>query len=327
MQKYLFGAILIFWLLISSRECLAENQLEKSQGFSITPFSQEIILENGQVKGDSFIEILNNNDTIATFDLSIIDFGSLGETGGVAFLGSANDLKNKFGLASWLSLEKEIITLKSGETQKIQIKVKNEESLSPGGHYAAVMAKLTDNKNTLSASSSEIAFAPSFASLVFVKKIGGEIYDIKLNDVEFQHGLFDLPDTVKLRFQNIGNVYLVPRGIVKLVDPLGREVMKGIINNESALILPETSRVFSITLKNIAPILLPGKYEILVEYRYDGKDEKVIYTKDVDFMTQTAILAGLIISGLVAGYVWHKRIKKREIGRGAEEKAAKKDTE
>jgi hypothetical protein len=215
-------------------------------------------------------------------------------------------LNNKYGLASWVSLEKDAIVLEPNETQKIKIKIENKESLSPGGHYAAIMAKMDDEKSVSSMSESNIAFDPSFASLIFVRKVGGEIYNLGLKESEIKNSLIGLPSNIRLRFQNSGNVQVVPRGVVKITDPLGREVLRGIINSDSSLILPETFRSYTVALNDVSFAFVPGKYKVSIEYRYDGKDDFTIESKDIDFIPQVAILAGLIILSLLVLYVWYK---------------------
>lgn len=311
----IFAGIFLISTLLSFTNCLAESQ-EENKGFSISPFFQDITLEKNQ-NGASFdVKITNNTQNLAIFKLSLVDFGAMDESGGVAFLAPSDELENKYGLASWVILEKDAIVLEPGETQVARVKIENKESLSPGGHYAAIIAKMDNSQSGSLDESSEISLEPSLASLIFVRKIGGEIYNLILKNSEFQGGIFSLASNIKIRFQNSGNVHLIPRGTVRIIDPLGREVMKGIINNESALILPETFRVFPVPLRKIALAFVPGKYEVLIEYRYDRKDDFVIWSENLDFFPISAMLACLIITGSIAGYGWLKfRKKRRETGR------------
>lgn len=267
---------IFFSLILVSENCLAQVQ-EQDRGFSMSPFFKEIYLEKDQSQENFALEISNDTSYAAIFKLSVLDFGALDESGGVAFLGSSEDLKNKYALASWLSLEKDEISLNSGEKQLLKVMIQNKESLSPGGHYGAVMAKMEIDDSGTGSESSIVAINQSFASLIFVRKIGGEIYNLNLKEQEIEKNLLSLPINVRLRFQNTGNVHATPRGIVKISDPIGREISTGIINGESAIILPETFRKFPTELKNVAVAFIPGKYKVSVSFRFDGKD---------DFMTQ-----------------------------------------
>jgi hypothetical protein len=92
---------------------------------------------------------------------------------------------------------------------------------------------------------------------------------VKLSEVLFSTGL---PMGISLRFQNSGNVDIVPRGRAMLVDPFGRVVAKGIINEDSARILPESFRVYHLKLSPLSAYVLPGPYTVMTEYRFDGQD-------------------------------------------------------
>jgi hypothetical protein len=101
---------------------------------------------------------------------------------------------------------------------------------------------------------------------------------------------------VHLRFQNNGNVHLVPRGVISVTDPFGRVVVKGIINQESALILPETLRVYPVRLDKLATSLVPGRYTLTTTYRYDGKDDFTIVSSQFDFIPPIAIVIVLLLA-------------------------------
>ncbi len=287
---------------------------EKAGEFSIQPFFQEIILENGAERVEFDLEISNQTGLPAVFRLSVLDFGALDESGGVAFLGAESDLERKYGLASWITLEKDAFVANPGEKQIVKATVENKESLSPGGHYAAILVKLENEKNVSEKEqAANIAFNPSFTSLVFARKVGGEIYGLNLKNIDSGENIFWLPNEVKMRFQNSGNVYLVPRGIVKITDPLGRVVRKGIINEGTSLILPETFRVFPVKLKKKAIAYLPGRYRLSVEYRHDEKSDFAIERKNIDFLPLAVILGCLIIIGGF-GYGWREIKRKRKSG-------------
>src|SRR3989344_6522014 len=135
--------------------------------------------------------------------------------------------------------EKDTLTLQPGETGAVRVTIENQDTLSPGGHYGALTFK-TGGDTAGAGAANNIAVEQLFSTLVFVKKIGGEIYDLKLSGQEYENSIVKFGDVLRLRFQNSGNVHLVPRGVAVVTDPLGRRVAKGTINQESALILPET---------------------------------------------------------------------------------------
>jgi len=282
---------------------LAEDSTVK-EGFSMSPFFQEVTLTQDQARTDFALEISNNTNASAVFKLSVADFGALDETGGVSFLGTSVDSMNKYSLASWVSLEKDALVLNQGESQTIKVSIENREALSPGGHYAAIVAQMENEVENSIESESLIALQPSFASLIFVRKVGGEIFGLNLQELDFKPNFFNLSSKVYLRFQNTGNVHLTPRGIITITDPFGRQVYHGIINSESALILPETFRLLPVLLQKRGFIFMPGRYKLAVSYRYDGQENFSVIEKTFDFVPLSAMLACLTI--FVAGGVYAK---------------------
>jgi len=308
-MKKIFTSFLILFLSLGAfaKNCQAEDQ-NIAKGFSVNPFFQEVTLEKDQTESIFNVEIANNTENVAVLKLSVVDFGALDETGGVAFLGDSKNLTNKYGLVSWISLEKDGLVINPGEKQSVKVTIQNKESLRPGGHYAAILAKLDAGENNSDSESSKVALNPSFSSLIFARKIGGEIYGLNLKDQDVTRGIVGLPASVRLRFQNTGNVHIVPRGLASLTDPLGREVARGIINQESALILPETFRVFPTKMREIATAFIPGRYKLSVDYRYDGSDNFTTEQQNIFVIPVIDVWVILIIITIIYAYF---KIKKR----------------
>lgn len=281
----------------------AQNNLG---GLSVDPAFQEITFVQKDTKTDFFVSLTNDTAVSVTLRIAVFDFGNLDESGGVAFLGISNDLGKKYSLASWIHPEKDVITLKPKETQKISVTIENRDSLSPGGHYGALTFK-TEDTSEGDTGGDIISVNQLFSTLVFVKKVGGEIYNLELKESEYKNNLVRFQDTLRLRFQNSGNVHVVPRGVATVTDPFGRTVAKGIINEESALILPETFRVYPVHLGVLAMSFVPGRYTMEIAYRYDGKDDFSITAFQFYFIPPLIILACLIFVACGGYVVWRQR--------------------
>src|SRR5207244_2068642 len=85
--------------------------------------------------------LTNHTMTLQELDLSVRDFGSLNDTGGILLEGS-NRYTQRYGLASWLSLGTDTVVLQPNETRSVPVTVYNRSSLQPGGHYGAVVASV-----------------------------------------------------------------------------------------------------------------------------------------------------------------------------------------
>lgn len=301
-----FLSIIFFVGILFPRESLYAESAPR--GITVSPVFQEIILEQKDTETDFFVSLTNTTETAVTLRITVFDFGSLDESGGVAFLGASNDLEKKYALASWMRPEKDVFMLEPGETKEILVTIENREMLSPGGHYGALTFRAETGAGE-NGTGSIVAINQLFSTLVFVKKIGGEIYGLDLKESEYKSGLVRFQDILRLRFQNQGNVHVVPRGIATVSDPFGRVVAKGILNGESALILPETFRVYPVHLGALAMSFIPGRYTMDIAYRYDGKDDFSTTSLQFNFIPLPAILLGLVLA--VYGWYMIRRRRKR----------------
>ncbi|HCU70900.1 MAG TPA: hypothetical protein DIC35_04100 [Candidatus Moranbacteria bacterium] len=307
-------SILIFaWsiLLGWTGSAFAQNE---SNGFSITPFLKEINVFKDQKEEDFFLEIENNSNLPADVKLSVTDFGSMNETGGILFLDYGKEMNSKYSLAPWIELEKNPFLLEAGGKKSIAVKVINADSLSPGGRYGVILANfesISPEKNGRNNAIGDIKLNSKITSLVFLRKEGGAAYNLQLEKKEKEISLFSLPDSIRLYFENKGNIHLSARGLVSISDPFGREVLRGIINNESRIILPESSKAFPVDLKQNLAAFIPGKYRLSVQYRYDGKDDFDIDEEYFLFFPpeSTAILTIILVaaSGIIFRWRWKRK--------------------
>ena len=310
-MKNLIGASLLFALLwaVSPHAYAASNV----PTVTVSPFLQNVqVQENDQTKPLD-LTLLNTSNQTQTFHLSVLDFGALNETGGVAFASSdSSTLIKKYGLSTWLKLDNDSITLAPGQKTKVGAVINNDSTMSPGGHYAAVIASL-DSENGSKGNTVDIK--QQLSALIMVTKTGGEKYDLSLNNTKFKTSWWHLPTSLVLRFKNPGNVQVVPRGMVKIVAPGGAVVSQAAINEGSGFILPETFRQFPVELQNVGrPKLWPTTYQLQVIYRYDGLEQFAIKTYKVRFINLPVLLvAGLLVLAMAAATMTIiKKLRKRK---------------
>ncbi len=269
-------------------------------GISLSPYEQNITFKATDTQSTYNITVTNNTSTIQELDLTARDFGSLNDTGGVVLEGS-NSYTQRYGLASWMTLGTDTVVLNAGESRNVPVTVENRDSLQPGGHYGAVVASVNSLNDQ---SGNHVVINQQLISLVLVDKLGGERYDLKLDSISQNGNWFNLPSTVRLRFQNPGNVHVIPRGLVRLLSPNGTVISQGIINSESAFVLPESYRELYVPLTPLnKPAPLPGLYHIQVLYRYDG----ISATAHKQFPVHFVNLADYIAIALIILIVWYVR--------------------
>lgn len=245
-------------------------------GVTVSPAFQQVQVQASELQHDLHFTITNNDLSVENIQLTTQDFNALSDSGGLFFVGTnPTALQKKYGLASWLQLPVNSVTVLPKQTVEVTASILNQPSLAPGGHYGALMLGLSSNDS--SGGRNKIAVHPVASSLLFVNKAGGDIHSLKLSSVQASHGLFELPSSVILTFHNDGNTHVVPRGLVTLTSPKGKLVSQGVINESSGLLLPGLDRKLTVALKTVSAASLPGRYKLTVNFRFDGLDQYRTY--------------------------------------------------
>jgi hypothetical protein len=293
-----------------------QAEAQSARGVTVSPAMKEVDINPEDTEVSFTFDITNRNLAAITAKLSSIDFGSLDESGGIAFIGSANDPKStRYGLHEWLSFSTDTVTVQPGRTQTVTAMVANRTSLAPGGHYGAIV--ITPVKEDPQAKSTKVELVPSSSVLVFARKVGGEVYDLQISRMDAGGSWFRRPQEAAVRFQNAGNVHVVPRGIVSMRDPRGRVIARGIINTDSGAILPESFRRYTVPLETVGSSWFPGKYSVVAQWRYDGQEsfkESVVefYYIGAFFYLLIAILCFIVLCIVVIKYkLWRKLFHRR----------------
>lgn len=297
-KKILLSALLIVLIVVA--EAPQAWAASSRPLVTIAPFLQQVQIAPTDSLKNFDIKVTNDSKSTLAFHLSVVDFGSLDETGGLVFAGSnTSALTKKYGLAPWLQLSTSDLSLAPDQTAKVTATIINDTKLQPGGHYAAIIATL---KNTGASGSNKINVKQQLSALILATKTGGIKYDLHLGSLLYNSGWWHIPKTVTLRFYNPGNVHVVPRGLVKLIAPNGKVVSQGVINDASSFVLPETYRQIPVELGSLGHAgWRPGLYHIRVDYRYDGLDRYASKTFAVHFLNLSSLL---LIAVVLAAALW-----------------------
>jgi hypothetical protein len=276
-------------------------------GVTISPAMQQVVLDPQKAEQTYDFTVANNTGYELEFALAVVDFGSLDETGGVLFAGNANKtFSYRYTLTPWVQLEKDRVVVAAHGKEKIPVTLLNKESLTPGGHYGAITVTPTDTGG----SGKKVQIDQVATSLLFVKKAGGEIYQLSLNRFTVRPHIFALPDRVDLRFQNGGNVHVIPRGLATITDPRGRIVERGVINEDSGIALPETYRQITVRLLPLARAWLPGRYHLDIGYRYDETDTVRTVSTSFIYLNLLAIGAAVLLLAAFLLITLNRRLRR-----------------
>ncbi len=240
------------------------------------------------------VTIRNNTTSRQHVTFSPIDIRSYSEDGAIAFVEKPTDA-GEFTLASFVRIATKSAELMPGEAREIPVRILNSDSLSPGGHYAALIASFTqDNAHSFG------RVVPAVTSVLLVRKTGGERYGVSLRSFEFPPVVTTtLPKTIAFRLENTGNTHGTPRGVIEIFDLTGRIVAKGIVNEESAILLPESRRQIRVEIKPVDQIFPIMLYRLTLSGRLEPSD--VTYTTKASFILvkPAALLGGIVIFSLI----------------------------
>lgn len=308
------GALLVLGGLAFGLERTALAAEQNATGITVSPAFQNIDILPGQASTSQSFSIANNDDVPVAFSLTAVDMGSLDDTGGVVFSGLPAGYADNYGIAKWVTLPQRTIVIPPRTTRTVNFIITSDDTLRDGGHYGAIIINAQDAAQTVE---NQIKFDPQTATLLFIRKIGREVFGLRLEQPVPVNALWRLPDNLTLRMKNEGNVHIVPRGVLKITGPGGRVAKQGIINSESSLVLPERSRNYQVKLQDFGWWRLPGRYKIDVAYRYDGLNQFMIAEQSFFFwnlpllLMSAAVLAILILAERIIDRRYGKVIRRK----------------
>jgi len=142
------------------------------------------------------------------------------------------------------------------------------------------------------------------ATLIYVLKTGGVKQELRLNKAEYLKNPVNLPNKIEMRFENSGNVHLIPRGKVEIKNSKGNIISKGIINQMSVKIMPESFRLFEVKMEKYKSWIFPGKYTLEINYRFDGADNFVTQSETVNYFGKEGAMVSILLLSLVGIFLW-----------------------
>lgn len=149
---------------------------------------------------------------------------------------------NGTGLADWISLDTQPLTVGAKERTNLAIAINVPRDAEPGGHYGAVILSTEPPSNRPG-----VGVSQQLGSLLMVRVSGevkedGRIAEFSITNKKVWHNY--LPIDFKLRFENSGNTHLRPAGNIFVTNWLGRQVASLNVNPDFRGVLPRSIRQF-----------------------------------------------------------------------------------
>ena len=236
-----FLLVSVAWIIPANIEAASPS------GLQVSPAYVDVSLPQIASQQEIPITYYNTSNEVLVLELFPIDFRQTSPYGQIGFLGKEAG-EYSYSLSSFLSFETNRLELAPGERKTMTVVARNRKDLTPGGHYAAVVARMVQQIGETP------TVSPAVSSLIYLRKVGGERFNLSLKEVSWpEHTIvFSIPTTLTLLFQNEGNIHLIPYGEVTVTDLFGRKVLDGVVNEGSVRILPESRRYVPVYLQQHA---------------------------------------------------------------------------
>jgi uncharacterized membrane protein len=270
----------------------------------VSPAIQSLIAQPTQATLPYTITITNNGAEAAQVTLSASNFSTLGTGNNIRFLAASTTTKH--GLATSLLLTP-IVSLNPHESKKVTITINGIQQLAAGGHYTAVLVQSVPQ----TPGSPTVQVKQSVASLVFLTTNGKGTYGLQVQPLRLSLAWTTTPALLNLLLKNTGNVQTTPRGYVTVVGPGNHLLSKTVLNPNSSLVLPGTTRLLQTVVPASHP-WRPGHYTVRVYYRYDNASNYTLLA--VNFYYIGWLFGGIIILLFVMAFlllIVHKNLFKK----------------
>ncbi|MBP6882500.1 MAG: hypothetical protein KBC15_03025 [Candidatus Levybacteria bacterium] len=292
-------------LLLAFLVSIFAPQAHAKDGIQVSPAFLEVDITKPGERKEVSVQVTNKTAREVTLDIYPLDFRQKDEFGSIGFLGLDNSYS--YSLSSFLSFATRQLILKPGETRDIVATITNRDDLSPGGHYAAVVAKEASSKERVDDMTS---VSPSIAALLLIHKVGGERFNASVINSSWPDGWSALSykKFFNLTIQNEGNIHITPYGRVEVRDMFGRLLSDGIINPGSLIVLPESRRIIDVIM---TPLVwsLPLSVNTL-KVRGNDSLHKITYEYQTTFLYIDPLVVGAVaVFAIGMIFLVHKRRK------------------
>lgn len=206
---------------------------------------------------------------------------------------------------SWVVIEKEKKTLKSGESTVLEFAINVPSNAVPGTHYLGLGVKQF--------SLGKSGIAGEISSLLLLQ-VAGEAHESLLieNFYGHQSQLYKNEWPYFLQIKNNGNIELPLGGNVDILDAKGVKKFSAelVLGNK---LLPQTERVADRILSfDSKKINLPGKYFVKMNIRYGFTNQMVSVVRSFwYFPVWSMVAAGLVVLILVILLVLAVKLKRK----------------
>ncbi|MFA6494678.1 MAG: hypothetical protein WCT49_06530, partial [Candidatus Paceibacterota bacterium] len=274
----------------------------------------------------SNIKVLNNNPYDIDVYASAMNFEAKGEGGASRFIPLSGSATTSYSLASWLSVPKGPIHIPAEKSGMVPFTLHVPKNAEPGGHYGALQIGNQPNADL----KGNIVKVSSAITSLFLVRVNGEMVEKgDIREFSLDKQIFQEPKVnFTLRFQNKGNVHLLPRGEIAIYNMWGKERGKILVNQDSDFgnVLPSTIRNFAFEWSGENNFFEVGRYRAVATLQFGDAGKETVYRElsfwVIPFGPASKILGFLVL--FIAFFAWSiKRYIRRALALETERMAAR----
>jgi hypothetical protein len=311
-SKIISSFVFLFLLVgVIPAPAFAQNSLS----LSVSPTLFEMTASPGQ-EWESMIRVINSNPYDINVYADVVNFAPQGEGGLGKFLPVLSEESKGQTLAEWIQIEIGDIEIAAEQTLEIPFTITVTEDAPPGGHFAALLIgtkSLSDAPDALQVETSQVV-----TSLVFLRVTGDVVEEGLIREFRSAQNIADKPEMdFELRFENKGNVHILPQGEIKILNMWGEE--RGVIpvNRQTLFgnVLPEQIRKYSFSWIGEWSVADMGRYRAIATLAY-GLDSRQFATSETTFWVipwKIASIVLLVLFGFVSLMTWAIKIYIRKM--------------
>jgi hypothetical protein len=295
--------------------CPLFTSAQTSLSLSVSPTLFEMTANPGQ-EWESVVRVINSNSFDITVYSDVVNFAPQGEGGQGKFLPVLPGETEGQTLAEWLSFGKEAVLIPAEQTLEIPFAIDVPVEAPPGGHFAALLIGTKPPKDK--SGQSKLETSQIVTSLVFLRVTGDVIEEGAIRSFRSTSFITESPEMgFELRFENKGNVHILPQGEIKIFNMWGQE--RGIIpiNRQSLFgnVLPEQIRKYSYSWTGEWSFSDMGRYKAVTTLAY-GVDARQFVSSETFFWVlpwKIASVVLLVIISFIYTVTWAIKLYIRKV--------------
>ena len=272
--------------------------------FTVTPMSQTIELEAGQVYTGS-ITVANPANAANDFHykVEVSPYSVIGEE----YAADLATMSDRSQIVSWTKIENATGVLKPNETAEVRFTITVPETAPSGGQYAALM--VSSENNNISGNGLTINNIFEMASIIYAKVAGETVRGGEVSEINIPGFITGMPISTGAVIKNEGNSHETARIALEVKSFFSATPLYPAPGEDGVLteiIMPDTTRYITREIDGVSPL---GIYEIKETINYLGQNttfSQTVISCPIWFMALVFVTVMAIIVAIVRSIRAHR---------------------